>query len=149
MLPLGGLFVTAVHREGSLQGADLFLMEDVVENRGFVPVEHMLLYHFNIGFPFVDDGAELTARIVEHRPDLAARLAGVTEETTTGVARLRALDADVHFFNVESEGELRARVSESAGQDASWQAFHVVEDQAQALDNTIGKVVSSRTPRPS
>ncbi len=41
----------------------------------------------------VDDGAELTARIVEHRPELAARLAGVTEETTTGVARLRALDA--------------------------------------------------------
>jgi adenosylhomocysteinase len=41
----------------------------------------------------VDDGAELTARIVEHRPELAATLAGVTEETTTGVARLRALDA--------------------------------------------------------
>jgi adenosylhomocysteinase len=41
----------------------------------------------------VDDGAELTARIVEHRPELAARLAGVTEETTTGVARLRALEA--------------------------------------------------------
>jgi adenosylhomocysteinase len=41
----------------------------------------------------VDDGAELTARIVERRPDLAARLAGVTEETTTGVARLRAMEA--------------------------------------------------------
>ncbi len=41
----------------------------------------------------VDDGAELTARIVEHRPQLAERLAGVTEETTTGVARLRALEA--------------------------------------------------------
>jgi adenosylhomocysteinase len=41
----------------------------------------------------VDDGAELTRRIVEHRPELAERLAGVTEETTTGVARLRALDA--------------------------------------------------------
>jgi adenosylhomocysteinase len=41
----------------------------------------------------VDDGAELTARIVEHRPDLAATLAGVTEETTTGVGRLRALAA--------------------------------------------------------
>ncbi|HEX5800390.1 MAG TPA: adenosylhomocysteinase, partial [Gaiellaceae bacterium] len=41
----------------------------------------------------VDDGAELTARIVEHRPELAERLAGVTEETTTGVARLRALAA--------------------------------------------------------
>ncbi|HXH87112.1 MAG TPA: adenosylhomocysteinase [Gaiellaceae bacterium] len=41
----------------------------------------------------VDDGAELTARILEHRPELAARLAGVTEETTTGVARLRAMEA--------------------------------------------------------
>ena len=41
----------------------------------------------------IDDGAELTARILEHRPELAARLAGVTEETTTGVARLRAMDA--------------------------------------------------------
>ena len=41
----------------------------------------------------VDDGCELTARIVEHRPDLAAGLRGVTEETTTGVARLRAMEA--------------------------------------------------------
>jgi phosphoribosylformimino-5-aminoimidazole carboxamide ribotide isomerase len=30
-LPLGGLLVTAVHREGQLSGADLFLMEDLAE----------------------------------------------------------------------------------------------------------------------
>jgi adenosylhomocysteinase len=41
----------------------------------------------------VDDGAELTVRIVERFPELADRLAGVTEETTTGVVRLRALQA--------------------------------------------------------
>src|ERR671937_731246 len=41
----------------------------------------------------VDDGAELTARIVEHRPSLVEGLRGVTEETTTGVARLRAMEA--------------------------------------------------------
>jgi adenosylhomocysteinase len=41
----------------------------------------------------VDDGAELTSRILDHRPAVAARLRGVTEETTTGVARLRALEA--------------------------------------------------------
>jgi adenosylhomocysteinase len=39
----------------------------------------------------VDDGAELTARLLQHRPDLATGLRGVTEETTTGVARLRAM----------------------------------------------------------
>ena len=41
----------------------------------------------------VDDGCELTARIVEHRPALVAGLRGVTEETTTGVGRLRAMEA--------------------------------------------------------
>jgi adenosylhomocysteinase len=41
----------------------------------------------------VDDGAELTARLVEQRPDLVAGLRGVTEETTTGVIRLRAMEA--------------------------------------------------------
>jgi adenosylhomocysteinase len=41
----------------------------------------------------VDDGAELTARIVERRPEVAAGLDGVTEETTTGIARLRAMEA--------------------------------------------------------
>src|SRR4051794_21622981 len=41
----------------------------------------------------IDDGAELTRRIVERRPDLVAGLAGVSEETTTGVGRLRALEA--------------------------------------------------------
>jgi adenosylhomocysteinase len=42
----------------------------------------------------VDDGLELTRRMAEHRPDLYARLQGVSEETTTGVARLHALEAE-------------------------------------------------------
>src|SRR5207302_2243407 len=42
----------------------------------------------------IDDGAELTRRILEHRPGLVGRLRGVTDETTTGVARLRALEAE-------------------------------------------------------
>ena len=42
----------------------------------------------------IDDGAELTRRILDLRPDLAPGLRGVTEETTTGVARLRAFEAE-------------------------------------------------------
>ncbi len=41
----------------------------------------------------VDDGAELTMRLVANRPGIVGGLAGVTEETTTGVARLRAMEA--------------------------------------------------------
>src|SRR5438105_5880875 len=42
----------------------------------------------------IDAGAELTRRIAQHRPDAYEALRGVSEETTTGVARLRALEAD-------------------------------------------------------
>lgn len=39
-----------------------------------------------------------------------------------------------------SEEELRIRVSESAGLDASWQSFHVVEDQLEALAADVQQV---------
>jgi adenosylhomocysteinase len=42
----------------------------------------------------IDDGLELTRRMAEHRPDLYVQLQGVSEETTTGVARLRALERE-------------------------------------------------------
>lgn len=41
----------------------------------------------------IDDGAELTMRTAEHRPDVFAKLRGVSEETTTGTARLHAMAA--------------------------------------------------------
>lgn len=41
----------------------------------------------------IDDGAELTVRMVRDRGAAFARLRGVSEETTTGVARLRSLEA--------------------------------------------------------
>lgn len=39
----------------------------------------------------IDDGAELITRMERHRPDLFAQLRGVSEETTTGTARLHAM----------------------------------------------------------
>ncbi len=41
----------------------------------------------------IDDGAELTMRMSRHRPELFARLKGVSEETTTGTGRLHAMAA--------------------------------------------------------
>ncbi|MFL5929585.1 MAG: adenosylhomocysteinase [Gaiellaceae bacterium] len=58
----------------------------------------------------IDDGAELTRRIVEHRPDLVARLEGVTEETTTGIGRLRALqDAGLLTFPAIAANDARCK----------------------------------------
>jgi adenosylhomocysteinase len=41
----------------------------------------------------MDDGADLVSEIHKTRPDLVARMLGGTEETTTGVIRLRAMAA--------------------------------------------------------
>ena len=68
---------------------------------------------------------------------------------------LQALVLGVHLLHVErilvvphtrcamasaTLDELRQRVGESAGQDASWQSFDVVEDQEAALVDDVRKV---------
>ena len=72
-------------------------------------------------------------------------------------AALEALVLSVHLLNVDrvviaphtkcamassSEDELRERVGASAGQDASWQHFHVVTDQEAALRDDVRRVTS-------
>jgi len=68
---------------------------------------------------------------------------------------LEALVLGAHLLNVErilvvphtrcavasnTEADLRERVEASAGQDASWQPFHVITDQAEALREDVQKV---------
>jgi carbonic anhydrase len=70
---------------------------------------------------------------------------------------LEALVLGVHLLGVErilviphtqcamasfTENELRARVSESSGQDASWQAFGVIADQVASLHEDVRTVRS-------
>jgi len=40
-------------------GANSFTIHDEVENIGWDPTPHIMLYHVNVGFPVVDEGAEL------------------------------------------------------------------------------------------
>jgi adenosylhomocysteinase len=42
----------------------------------------------------MDDGADLVSGVLKQRPDLIGQMLGSTEETTTGVIRLRAMAAD-------------------------------------------------------
>jgi hypothetical protein len=40
--------------------------DDVVDNLGFDPTPHMFLYHINVGWPFLDEGARFVAPIARH-----------------------------------------------------------------------------------
>jgi adenosylhomocysteinase len=42
----------------------------------------------------IDDGAELVSRMILHRPELLDNVIGASEETTTGVLKLKAMDAE-------------------------------------------------------
>lgn len=48
-------------------GENRFTLHDVVENLGTRPEAHMILYHFNIGFPLLDAGSVLN--VDAHRTD--------------------------------------------------------------------------------
>jgi hypothetical protein len=52
-------------------GESRLTIRDEVANEGFAPTTHMLLYHVNVGWPVVDEGAELLvpARAVRARGD--------------------------------------------------------------------------------
>jgi hypothetical protein len=52
--------------EADLGGNDIRLI-DTVTNHGFDPTPHMLLYHINLGWPLVDEGARLVAPIAQTR----------------------------------------------------------------------------------
>ena len=49
-------------------GESRFFMHDLVENAGHLRTSHMYLYHINVGFPFVDAGAELVAPFAPDQP---------------------------------------------------------------------------------
>jgi hypothetical protein len=65
-------------------GASSFRMVDVVTNEGWFPTYHQRLYHFNAGFPLVDDGAEVLAAVNEEPASMhfSTGVQPLTEEPT-------------------------------------------------------------------
>ncbi len=58
----------------------------------------------------IDDGAELVSRMIIHRPELLENVVGASEETTTGVLKLRAMDAEeVLTFPVLAANDARMK----------------------------------------
>jgi carbonic anhydrase len=57
-----------------------------------------------------------------------------------GVNRILIIPHTQCAMATNSEAELRERVGESAGQDASWQTFHTIDDQMAALEEDVRKV---------
>lgn len=59
-VPLFGAHLRLTRTIRSTLGQNSILLEDEVENLGFEPAPHMLLYHFNFGFPLMSDQSVVT-----------------------------------------------------------------------------------------
>ena len=57
-----------------------------------------------------------------------------------GVKRILVIPHTRCAMTANTEAELREKVGASAGQDASWQAFNVIDDQVAALTEDVRKV---------
>ncbi|HTW98679.1 MAG TPA: DUF4432 family protein, partial [Acidimicrobiales bacterium] len=75
----------SVHRRYESElGASSFRMVDVVTNEGWFPTYHQRLYHFNAGFPLVEDGAEVLAPVTEEPSPMHFSAQQVTGEQPGG-----------------------------------------------------------------
>jgi carbonic anhydrase len=88
----------------------------------------MLGLHAGDAKIFRNPGGRVTAAALE------ALVLGVH---TLGVDRILVVPHTRCAMATNTEAELRDRVSESSGQDASWQTFHVIDDQVAALEEDV------------
>ncbi|HEV8060182.1 MAG TPA: aldose 1-epimerase family protein [Gemmataceae bacterium] len=78
----GGLFFPHLHLTSTistLPGWNRFVVHDVVENRGAQPTEMQMLYHCNIGPPFLEVGSRLAMPSREVSP--------ISQRAAKGIAR--------------------------------------------------------------
>lgn len=103
-------------------GESRMTIQDTVENAGWNPTPHILLYHINIGFPVVDAGAEL---LVPTR--------SVTAVGDYGIKGYRTLDAPeaAHFERVyehdviaESDGSVPVGIVNRQRELGAYEVFN-------------------------
>ena len=60
-------------------GSDCFWIEDVLKNEGAHPTPHMMLYHFNFGFPLIAPGTEIVMNVASTSTRDAVAATGLSQ----------------------------------------------------------------------
>ncbi len=92
--------IVLTRRISSMLGHPVIHVQDVVENQGFVPQEHMLVYHCNLGFPLMDESTELVAPSAEVRGQ--KDFAQATLDTHASFAAPELIDERVYYHKLHA-----------------------------------------------
>jgi hypothetical protein len=68
----------------TIPGSNKVVIHDIVENQGAQPAEMQLLYHCNLGQPFLEAGARVLAPVREMAPQTARAAEGIDTHDTYG-----------------------------------------------------------------
>ena len=92
-------------------GTPTVRLSDTVTNAGHVPVPHMLLYHVNLGWPLLDEGARLRTNAVSVTP----RGEHPVEDFATMTGPRRGAVEEVYQLGFDGDEGLAALVNERLG----------------------------------
>jgi hypothetical protein len=118
----GGLFFPHLHltsTTSTLPGWNRFVVHDVVENRGAQPAEMEMLYHCNLGPPFLGAGSKVIAPFSELSPISARAAEGIdTHDLCSGPTTGYAEQVYCMTPQTDAEGRCTALLCNSSGDKA-------------------------------
>lgn len=97
---LGQLRLTTTYT--TVPGSNRMVIHDVVENRSAQPAEMQMLYHLNLGRPFLDAGSRILTPIKEMAP-LTPRAAEGIETYETYLGPTTGFTEQVYAYEVQSD----------------------------------------------
>lgn len=98
-------------------GEPVIHLHDIVENCGFEPMPHMILYHLNFGFPLVGPGTRLEIDAEETQPRDREAEAGLEEWNRLSEPRA-GFQEQVFYHTVRPAGDGRAHLRVQGGPPA-------------------------------
>ena len=107
-----GYDLRLTRRITAMLGQPKLTIEDRVENMGYEPAPHMILYHCNMGFPLLSPASRLVApsAAVEARDDIAAQ--GLEQHTSfEGPTPHYAEQCFFHSFEPDSTGHVTVQLT--------------------------------------
>jgi hypothetical protein len=106
---LHAMNLTLTRKVTAVMGEDRLILEDTVENEACAPEAVMLLYHINIGYPFLDEGARFAANSLEVLPNDGFSAEMIEEHNVMGPP-VNGIFENVYFHDLEEAeaGTVRA-----------------------------------------
>jgi hypothetical protein len=87
----------------TVPGSNRLVVHDVVENRGARPAELQMLYHCNVGPPFLEGGSRVVAPVREMSPRDARAVEGI-DTYDTYAAPTPGYAEQVYFYDLLADG---------------------------------------------